>query len=378
MIEPIAPPSKPSNDTETKTTVRLPPSNATTNFGGVHARPFQAWPSNRSLPCVPAETNWSTVKVQISPTQEGFLFVKPYKVGGSTAAGVNIRLARNVAQRQWTNGTVSLPSGTTTEICKNRYDHAQVRTQQYHIRNRMKSFLWSIIRDPTKRAISSFFHFEVSRNKVEPTDWNFQAYLRTDTSLHHHYLRTLSLKDYKNLDKDDFDVVPAVNGVLAAYDFIAVTERMDESIVVLQLLLGLTTGDVLFFNAKNNGGFDDGSEKYGCVYIVPSFVSPGMKKYFETNPLWKRQSQADRLLYEAVNRSLDLTIEQTIGLERFESALQRFRHAQRVVHERCAPKVVPPCSAGGEKMKQTSCFFSDFGCGTDCIDQVVEELHLYN
>ena len=158
VIEPIAPPSKPSNDTETKTTVRLPPSNATTNFGGVHARPFEAWPSNRSLPCVPAETNWSTVKVQISPTQEGFLFVKPYKVGGSTAAGVNIRLARNVAQRQWTNGTVSLPSGTTTEICKNRYDHAQVRTQQYHIRNRMKSFLWSIIRDPTKRAISSSFH----------------------------------------------------------------------------------------------------------------------------------------------------------------------------------------------------------------------------
>ena len=341
---------------------------------GLQPRAFPAWPSNISLPCVEPEDQWLTNKVQTLPSRTGFLFVKNYKVGGSTAAGVQLRLARNVAKRLFPH--------LKAQFCKSRHDHSSpsnVREQEYPNRIRGKSFLWTMVREPTQRAISNFFHFQVSREKKQPTDRYFQSVLEGDPMYRHHYLRYGSMRSLGlEWGKEDFDVVWAVNRYLLDYDFIAVSDRMDESIVALQLLLGLTTGDVLFLNAKNQGGYDDGSVMYGCVYIVPSFVSPGMNDYFENSPIWKRHSRSDTLLYVAANRSLDLTIEETIGIETFQNALRKFRHAQQVVRDRCLHNATFPCSSAGEKQTGTDCLAADFGCGTPCIDQVADELDLYS
>jgi hypothetical protein len=138
-------------------------------------------------------------------------------------------------------------------------------------------------------------------------------------------------------------------------------------------LLGLSTEDVLFLNAKNSGGFDDGADDVsGCTYIVPSFVSSGMKAYFDSKE-WKQYTKMDRLLFLAANRSLDLTIER-LGQDRFAQELAKFRFAQQKVQEYCLSNVVFPCLASGEKVDNPDCLWADSACGMGCIDEVYLQL----
>jgi hypothetical protein len=335
-----------------------------TNFGGIQARSFESWEG--PLPCVEPEPNWPLTQVQRSPAHEGFFMVKEMKTGSSTATGINLRIARNVARRYFSQ----------FKICKLRNDHATADKLEYNLRDRKKSFLWTIIRDPKARAVSQFFHFQVSRNKVEPTDQKFQNWIQTDQWMYRYYLRTLSVETQADVWNANYDPVAAANKIIQDYDIIGVTERMDESAVALQFLLGLTTGDILYTNAKNSGGFDDGASDQGCVYIVPSFISKGMNDYFKS-PMFRSLTASDTFLHRAANRSLDLTI-QRVGQERFEKALQRFRFAQQRVKETCIPAVTFPCSASGEKMERPDCFWGDSGCGTGCLDELANEMNLYD
>ena len=89
--------------------------------------------------------------VQRSSARTGFLFEKLMKVGGSTAAGVNARIAWRLGRARgyrW---------------CRARWDHSSAYALDYHHRHRAQSFLWTVVREPTRRAVSQFFHFQVSR-----------------------------------------------------------------------------------------------------------------------------------------------------------------------------------------------------------------------
>jgi hypothetical protein len=158
------------------------------------------------------------------------------------------------------------------------------------------------------------------------------------------------------------------------YDFIGVTERMDESLVVLQMLLGVETADILALSAKTNGGFDDGAYKQKCVYIVPSFITQGMKDFFASTA-WKRHVAGSKLMYDAAVSSLDATIE-SLGRREFEAQLQQFRAAMKVVQSKCAANVTLPCTSGGKRLNRTKeCFFGgDVGCGQQCLDEVSNAL----
>ena len=336
-----------------------------TNFLGVRARAFDPWPSDLPLPCVKPDKNWNLWQIQRSPAHEGFLMVKEMKTGSSSAVGINLRIARNVARRYFPQ----------FKICKLRNDHANADSLEYGKRNRSKSFLWTVLRDPTKRIVSQFFHFQVSRQHTDPTDEKFQEWIKKEQQVHHYYLRSLAMEKLW-IHHNEFDPILEANKIINAYDFIGVTERMDESAVALQLLLGLTTGDILFLNSKSSGGFDDGASPLGCVYIVPSFVSPGMKEYFHS-PTWRRLSAADTLLHRAANRSLDLTIIK-LGSKKFEGFLNKFRWAQKQVRDRCLSQIETPCTSSGEAVKQPNCFWGDSGCGTWCVDKVAEKLGLYS
>jgi hypothetical protein len=45
-----------------------------------------------------------------------------------------------------------------------------------------------------------------------------------------------------------------VSQVLDGYDFVGVSERMDESVVAFQMLLGLDPVDVMYMSSKKSGG----------------------------------------------------------------------------------------------------------------------------
>lgn len=83
--------------------------------------------------------------------------------------------------------------------------------------------------------------------------------------MRHRKIRTL----YLNLHamdawKRESYPISVGNSILGHYDFIAISERMEESMVVLQMVLGLKTSDNLCLNTKRQGGFDGGGYKNQC------------------------------------------------------------------------------------------------------------------
>ena len=190
----------------------------------VQAREFDPWPLNRPLPCFPPDgimVENGPVRVQHdSPVSKGFFFTKTFKTGSSTSAGVNLRIARNVARRRHAD----------FDFCRARYDHGQ--PWMFHgatlFGNRTigESFLWAILRDPSKRATSLFFHFKVSRFGMEPNDANFVKTMRQNNNKKNNYVRTLSLRPF--FPEEHEDGIEFANQIIQDYDFIGITERIDE------------------------------------------------------------------------------------------------------------------------------------------------------
>jgi len=373
-----------------------------------------------------------------TPVTEGFFFLKTHKTGSSTGAGIHLRIARNLAAkkqleldllyRNSTNATSynttehdtdntdsmslelinhTMTGNTTTNstattslkkkkqnipMCRVRFDHSSARKMNYGRRSRENSFLWTIVREPTERAISQFFHFEVSRKNANVTEGSMESFLLSNRAhTNSYYLRMLSFRDAKNGKYQK----SRVQEVVDKYDFIAITERMDESAVALQMLLGLSLADVLFLNAKESGGgYDAGGYQGKCTYIQEKNVTDEMITFLQTSKAWKSRVYWDRVLYRAANQSLDLTIDR-LGRTAFENSLQLFRRAQEMAKEQCvhgtggggnnttnATKVVFPCSASQNdkpplRYNETDCLWKDSACGSECLDRVATQLGLW-
>jgi hypothetical protein len=327
---------------------------------GVLARAY-TW--NKSLPCLPPDFPMKQKNGYRQPATSGFLYMKLMKTGGSTAAGVTMRIAKRTAER----------GHEKFWICRGRWDHGWA-FKMLKDRRREDSFTWTNLREPTKRAVSQFFHFQVSRENVSSSDESFKRYLKTGENSkvqRNLYLRVLSIKNVLVFD----DTAPSIiNAILSEYDFIGITERMDESVVALMMLLNLPMGDILYLDAKGHGGYDDGVHRNTCFFIQPSKVSPGMHSFFN-GPYWNELTKWDRLLYEAANRSLDLTIHR-LGKDKFNKNLLMFQYANEVARDRCLPQNVFPCTSTGQRNNNSSCLWSDSGCGYKCLDQVANDLSL--
>jgi len=220
-----------------------------------------------------------------------------------------------------------------------------------------------------KRIVSIFFHFAVTREGVEPNGANLAEYLRNETDfLSDYYLKYLSHTEYW-FTKQKLDPVVIVNNILKDFDFVAVTERMDESAVALSMILDLPLSDVMYLPAKVHGSSYD--DQPPCDMIKPSFVSPDMKRVLDT---FSNMTYWDTVLYEAASRSLDLTIDR-LGREEFEKRLDVYRRAQRLGADRCFARTVFPCSGGTFHFpNQTNCMWKDSACGSSCLDEVATEL----
>ena len=84
-------------------------------------------------------------KADVSP--KGLLFVKPMKVGSSTAAGVTLRI-RDGLSRRLNHLDENAPSD-----CFAHVHHAIARNLNYQKRDPSQSFLWSIVREPAQRTL---------------------------------------------------------------------------------------------------------------------------------------------------------------------------------------------------------------------------------
>jgi hypothetical protein len=165
------------------------------------------------------------------------------------------------------------------------------------------------------------------------------------------------------------DYHTVVQEILDDYDFVGVTERMDESLIVMKFLLNLTLKEILYVKpARTAGSFSNGFPDRPCVYLVPSFVTPGIGKYFES-PEWKKRIEGDELLYRAANKSLDRTID-ALGRDRVERTMRQFNKAQAFVQEQCKGKVRSMCDEGGKvvPIQNRTCYIWGEGCDYQCLN----------
>ncbi|KAL7577565.1 hypothetical protein ACA910_015093 [Epithemia clementina (nom. ined.)] len=317
---------------------------------------------------------------------------------------VVLRLAHN--RSPWFNKTDSNPNNQVK--CIHRSMHGDALGLEYDKRNRKKSFLFSLIRHPTKRAISEFFHFHVSFRKVEPTDRNFVNYL-TNPNLENRYLydlrvtnytrnTTAATKSFLNMHKfanetemqmafakrrlllrrynqhmkiGTTPLTKVVQDILDGYDFIAVTERMDESLVAMQMLLNLTTKDILYIRARSSESFSNGLKKTPCIYIQPSFLTHGVMEYFASSE-WQHTIRGDLLLYLAANASLDRTIE-SVGKEDFRQNLNALKVGLVLADEHCKGRVRSSCSEGGAYIPAANrtCYVWGEACDHECLNDLI-------
>ena len=238
------------------------------------------------------------------------------------------------------------------------------------------SVLWSVIREPTARAVSHFFYAGVRHGKYKADAKDVREDLFNDEEPnrpHNYYVRALSLHHFHH----DSDPIMFANQIVQDYDFIGVSERLHESLVAVAMLLNIPLADVLHLGSKVSGGYKLTTDPLGCDWLQHTFITPEMQEVLDS-PEWHESIKNDVLLYEAVNRSLDLTIDR-LGRKEFEKNLVLYERAIQEVKKRCLSRVIMPCSANGifTPLESTDCIYEDMGCGNTCLDDVATDLGLW-
>ena len=236
--------------------------------------------------------------------------------------------------------------------------HRAAGKMNLHKRNLLQSYLFTFMRDPKERKVSSFFYFNVTRQGVNPTGPAILEDLQLNNNYQYYFMLPRGME---GADVDD-----SVSKILNTYNFIGLTERLDESLVLLRLLLGLDAKDILYVPSKVGGSFARLGDK--CVYIQKKITTPAVDKYLNSEE-WYKRNELDYALYAAVNRSIDVTI-QSVGKERFDEALSEHLTLMKKVKSHCIAESIFPCSVEGVVQHNHNCYWSDIGCGYDCVDRI--------
>jgi hypothetical protein len=166
-----------------------------------------------------------------------------------------------------------------------------------------------------------------------------------------------------------------------------ITERMEESIVLLQLLLHVQVGDLMVFSTNQGGKYfyqpviqerkrvratnrsKTTTISPHCLPLKKSFTTPDVQEYLQSRE-WRARNYGDYLLYYAVQASLNATIQHYAHA--FQQARNEYRTLVQAVTMACRNQTMFPCSDHGQDQSERSksnCYHDDEGCGYPCIDK---------
>ena len=344
---------------------------------------------------------------------KGMIYIKVYKASSSTCEGIARSIAHHVGTRYWQKQQLSRQKKKKFQINKalmnaityhnntsNNHNHTtnsstsitcRAWTRHEFANSRMQarrdlnhSLLWTFVRNPAARDLSHIYHFEVGRNgRTNMTSKDIQDQIQ----LHLKGFQTRYLVANKTqptplwplheLRRNRTKVINILNrAIFQNFDFIGLTERMNESLACMVLLWNLHPQDVIVLNAKRSGGYDDGGgEGHACTKIpkVPSPLDPTLQEYFtKRHPMLN----ADMLLYHAANASLELTMD-VLGRDKVYRMTQYIEQLQQIAQRECEDQAYFPCSPEGvyqPTLSQQSCYVQDSGCGYECIHRVLANI----
>ena len=345
----------------------------------------------------PSVTHTHWCRPPVKEGSPGLVYVKIPKTGSSTNVGINIQIARHVAARRRNNNNNNnrqrhgwwWPFHRSADVpvsCSYTYRHGRD-----HLLNRHDpSLLWSFVREPASRALSEYYHFEISRPGRLPTSISLQNFLHARRNYQFLYLvdhpDPQALLQGQSFSEEEEEVVEVVETmihqfILQPYHFVGVLERTLESLAVMKLLWGLETPDLIVLSAKTSGGYDDGrsDEEGRCVRIQrPPQVLPTMIQDYMATQF--HQGNVDYRLYDMVNKKLDDTIDH-LGRNVVDQEVQRLETLQHVAEGACQKKAVFPCSANGTLQTDAAtndCYWTDSGCGYRCVQEAIQTYYSNN
>lgn len=330
-------------------------------------RVFPKFPTDNKVPCRPlmSEVEFNS----LTSANTGLFLLNQQEIASRTLSGIASRIARNVAARQYSQQIEPNRTACTTRMMP-------MKGKRLKLRVREQSFLWSMVREPVARMIGKFYHVAVSLDGKEPTLRNFKSFVERNAMYEYgSYFKTLTMRRHLNPYRTDLHSM-YTREILEAYDYIAVMERFDESLAVLQLLLGLETQDVLYLPVRSSGAYGGASYEptpQKCIKIQPTNVPLPFKEYIYQTYMFEDVFEADVYFYQAANSSLERTID-ALGRDNVELAVKRLRWAQQRVQKQCAKEVKFPCTSDGHRQETSQCFFADVGCGYKCLDKVGQSL----
>ena len=285
---------------------------------------------------------------------DGLIFVKSPKAASSTGAGISLRISDHVGNRFYGG----IP-------CTVNYTHPFAYFRGHAKRSSTSSLLWTIVREPAARQLSIYNFFFLARKGLNSSnEQNVFDFLATHKSGQFRYLATRHFAPSVLERKSTLEQQILVKSLLEHYHFMAVAERMPESLVVMKLLFGLEHDDLIVLPSKV--GYDYKT----CRRVVAIQVTSTIQEFIHTN---FTVDNIDYLLYAAANRSLDETIE-SLGREKFNRELKEHRRLQALAEKECIPDILP-CSQNKSYLgdAQVVCYAGDSGCGYPCVDRVLKQ-----
>jgi hypothetical protein len=381
---------------------------------------------------------------QTISTDKGLVFIKLLKVAGSTAAGIHLRLADREAQRQRmalreqshdnssNETTISLSIQSSTDrpassnniietLCLARFQHGMAfkmvqsdawphswapndritttttatitndpdtMTPPWRRQRATRLRVWTMVREPTVRAMSQFFYSRMLQKGYEPTVDNMKTFLQAPYIKPFAHYRTWLHTNATRLSTDAWNERgrQLVHQLLTDFDFVGVTERFDESLVVLSFLWQIPLGDLLYLSSPKARGtwtvIPPRSHEQCFMMIEPpmSILQLPEMQTFLQSPEWRERVYWDQRIYQSAVSSLDATIA-SIGVGRVQERLQAFRAAQAVAAQDCPPDAYQPCYPNGtvvqSSQEESQCYLQDMGCGHACLDRVAESLSIH-
>lgn len=284
-----------------------------------------------------------------SQFMRGVVYIKTKKTASSTFAGVLRRIAKRHGLRQTSPDDIFHEErGIMAE-----YEDSGSLWAYHGSRRYLEPLLTSVmpdpifittLRDPVEARLSAFY-FRVSRGEVEPSVANKLAFLSTSS--------TRELCNYISASSSDSPL-----DILHSYDFISVSERFDESLVLLSRYFNTSLVDLLYLSAKrsNAPGTDVLDRDVRYVRHPPIAEEPA-----EVRKAAERLSAPDSPDVQVValaNKALDEKIV-AYGPD-FSADFQDFQKMLKEVERVCRPHFFE------------SCFWNDNGCGQACIDTLAE------
>ena len=327
------------------------------------------------------------------------VFIKVPKCASSTAAGVARRIAdhhlvqgvhevgyippySDTNKALWAEMQARVGGGPQVWACHARMN--QMNVELFGLPH--PTFLWSMVRSPATRAMSHYYyfihnttgHFGSEADKLIYLNGNELGKFEID------YLRTPMDKVVNRNGgltqlQPNFAVQGEVEGVIVKvfeeYDFIGVSERFDESMVVLASLLNVPLSDVLYLPTKNLTGSGNGTASIG-VKKMTNGVNTAARVH---NPLASEPAAVQARLAEAASPSSpdgQLWVYASKQLDKFMAVPGM--HTRLKDYQALLAKVFVECqSAKQRNISPSNCYFARdaVGCGHKCLDRVAKGLH---